>query len=468
MVDNYGLANDLRKEYVSVRTDPRTGQEITKELYDHTNPAKTVLFADFPQVSSMNSQQHQSCLNAISKLRFDPNSLSMSDRNDIRVYAQLTIERNMEKAKFYDFVKSEFYKRNIKNCYSLQTELDKFITKKWSDSVQSAVISNDVLYQLQSAIPITQANDDFTVEHEKRIKETGVVLVVNTKKYGKLVRLTYPFLDDFFSNISEITMPLDESFIQSESVDVVISLNTLTTMLTSASNMSIDWNVAFTVKPNGNKNVVIFDKILPAASLGHLEKNRLAYKYGIKGSIVVAKKNEVFSFENNQFVERIEKTFDPNATRQLQPLEEAMSDYKICDYDEYLKKFNESAGSKQNPTLDSNHIRHLWKVKRNNVECCRLVVDSSQDCCEKRSDDGTVQHVNLSPKLEYQCEFGAERMTLTELIAEWCQLHFGPDTVTHRGISVVFITFSIYKICARIDIFLHFYFQFVSMPALDV
>ncbi|KAG4070129.1 hypothetical protein HA402_013372 [Bradysia odoriphaga] len=438
LVDNYGLGNDLLTENVFIRTDPRTGQEVTKELYDHSNPSKAVLFANFPERSSMNSRQHQSCLNAIAMLRADPSDVSMSDRNDIRVYEQLTIERSKEKAKFYEFVKSEFYKRNIKNCYDLQTELNKFITKRWQDSVESASTTNNACYQLQSAIPISGAhnNGDVTVvvEHEKTIKQTGVVLMVNHNKYRNLVRLSCPFLNNFFSNIPEITSPLnplDESFIQSESVDVVISLKTLAAILTSASILSTDWNVTFTVKTYENKNVVIFDDLLPTLSLGCLEKNRLAYMHGVKASVVVPKKNEVFSFETNQFVERVDRTFNPNFIRQPQPLEEAVSNYKIWNYEEYLQKFGESVPSNQSLTLDTNHIRRSWKVKRNNEDCCRLVVDSSQDCCEKQK-DGTVKHVNLSPKLEYQCEFGAEQMTLAELISEWCALRFGHDTITHR------------------------------------
>ncbi|XP_037032310.1 uncharacterized protein LOC119071532 [Bradysia coprophila] len=434
LLDNYGLGNDLPTENKFIRTDPRTGQEVTKELYYHGNPSKTVLFAQFPERSSMNSQQHQSCLNAIAKLRGDPSGVSMSDRNDIRVYGQLTIERNREKAKFYEFVKSEFYKRNIKNCYDLQTELNKFITKRWQDAVQSASTANNTCYQLQSAIPISRADSDgdATVEHEKTIKQTGVVLMVNPNKYRNLVRLSCPFLNHFFSNITEITLdPLDDSFIQSESIDVVISLKTLAAILSSARILSTDWNVTFTVKTYEDKNVVIFDDLLPALSLGCLEKNRLAFMHAVKANIVVPKKNEVFSFETNQFVERVDRTFDPNFIRQPQPLEESVSNYKIWEYEEYLQKFGASVPSSESLTLDTNRTRRLWKVKRNNVDCCRLVVDSSQDYCEKQK-DGTVKHVNLSPKLEYQCEFGAEQMTLAELIAEWCALRFGPDTITHR------------------------------------
>lgn len=421
-------------EDILVRKDPRTGQEIIKEVHDHSNFSKPHLFANFSQRSSMNSSQHQSCLNAIAKLNSDTSNGSMSDRLDIRTYAQLSMERNEEKTKFLEFVQGEFYQRNIKNCYNLLPELNKFIMERWKDSIKNVLTSNnDNCYQLQSAIPISQSNsnDDYTIEYEKTINQTGTVLAVNCKKYSNPMRWSCSYLKYFFPNSSDAdtTAPLEE-LMQSGSVDVVISLTTLASILTTAKDLSIDWNVTFTLKECEDKKVIIFDEILPAPSLQCLEKNRRAYKYGVTATIAVPKKKTVFCFAENRFIERIQPTSDKCSTSIL--LQEPISEYKVWNFDEYLNKFSISTSS-NNGTAGNNHIRRLWNIKRNNVDYCRLVIDNSQDFCEKQT-DGSVRFINLSPKIEYQCEFGAEQMSISELITEWCELRFGHNTITHRGI----------------------------------
>lgn len=410
-----------------MRKDPRTGHEITKEFFDHTTVSKTTLFSNFPQQSSMNSKQHQSCLNAIAKLRNDTTDASISDRDDIRTYAQLSMERANEKKRFLDFVKDEFDKRNIKNCYDLQPELNKFITKRWTNSVEKVLASNKSCYQLQSAIPIGQSNctDEIKIEHEKTIQQTGVVLAVNSKKYSNPMRLSCAFLEDFFSNNADITVPLDQ-LISNHPVDVVISLKTLSSLLTYATDLTTDWSVTFTLTQRENNTVIIFDGLLPV-SLECLVKNRLAFQYSVKAAIAVPKKKEVFCFEANRFVERPYELSTPSV---LPDAPDSQPTYKVWHYEEYLNKFTDPV-STNNSTADSNHIRRLWNIRHNNVDC-RLVIDNSQDFCEKQV-DGRVTFINLSPKIEYQCEFGAEQMSVSELISEWCELRFGPNTITHRG-----------------------------------
>lgn len=431
LLDDYGKAA-TQPEDDFIRKDPRTGRIITKETYEHSTCPKVTLFANFRQRSSMNSHQHQVCLNAMTKLGRADNSLSMSDRTDIRTYAQLSIERQAEKKQFLDFVKDEFYKRNIKNCFHLQPELNTFVTKRLQRSMQMALASMNDSFRLQSALPITHnggSGDPIVVEHEKMIHRIGVALAINANKYSNPVQVSSSFLEHFYSNHGDVVVPIDEPFLQHHSVDVVINVKTITSIVTSAKIHSVDWNVPFKVTACEDKNVIIFDDKLPALSVSCLEKNRLAYKYGVKALVVLPKKKEVFSFEENLFIQRHPPTIavsdTSNATNETAP------SYKLWHFEEYLTKFCHSTAS-ENTASDSNHIRRLWNIKRNGHNSCRMVIDSSEDYCEKRK-DGTVKFINLSPKLEYQCEFGAEQMTLAELIEEWCALRFGPDTVVHRG-----------------------------------
>lgn len=409
---------------------------MVKDEFDHRIASKPVLFAKFPQRSAMNSNQHQACLNALATMTNV--TASMSDRSDVRTYAQLSIERHKEKTNFLQFVKDEFYQRNIKNCQNLQPELEKFVTRRWKDSIKRLVTTNTSCYQLQSAIPIcpsSNSNDEYTIEYEKTLKQTGVVLTVNCKKYSNPIQVSCSYLEYFFS--TDVALPLDESHPQNESADVVISVATLTAILISAQERSrTDWNITFTLTESDNHKTIRFDELLPAVSLRCLDKNRLAYKYGVTAAIAVAKKKTVFSFEENAFIERTQPTFD-NCGTSVQQQSESAADYKVWNFEEYLHKCRASISTNNSNTADRNHIRRRWNVKRNSVDYCRLVVDSSQDFCEKQS-DGSVRFINLSPKLEYQCEFGAEQMSLSELITEWCRLRFGHNTTTHRGICCHF------------------------------
>lgn len=451
LLDNYGK-NRLQTDGVFIRQDPRTGQVISKELLDHSTHSKVTLYGNFPQKSSMNSQQHEACLNAMAKLGSDENNISMTDRNNIRIYEQLKLERDNEKRKFLEFVKDEFYRRNIKNCYNLQPELDTFIKKRFEQSVESVLASNDKFYQLQSAIPISQNDDNGTIsiDHEATIAESGIVFPINRNKYTNPVQLSCSFLEHFYSNHADIIVPLDQSLLERHSVDVVISLKTLTSILTSAKNLSTNWNVLFTVQPCEERNVIVFDEILPVPSFSCLEKNRLAYKYSVKAGVVVPKKKEIFSFDEKRFIQRPVHTITNHlASNSLQEI-----GYKVWNFEEYLTKYFDSGSPNQNPSSDSNHIRRLWNIKRNNVDCCRMMIDSSHDFCEKEK-NGTAKYAHLSPKLEYQCEFGAEVMTLSELISEWCALRFGPDTLIHRGNFIFFsrqsITSMRFQILVRVN-----------------
>lgn len=433
LLDNYGKDRPFTQTNV-VQKDPRTGQEVTNEVIDHSRQSKTRIFSNFPRRSSMNSSQHQSCLNAVTKLNSPESALSMSDRSDIRTYAQLFIKRTKEKTEFLEFVKGEFIKKNIRNCQNLQPELNKFIIKRWEDSIKRVTSSNKNYYHLQSAIPLNHSHnsDEITIELEKTVEGIGNVLAINRSKYTNPLQVSCSFLEYFFQDDTKVITPEEERLI-SEPIDVSISLTSLASILSYSKDFSIDWSIAFSLKIHNNKKVLVFGEILPPPTLRCLERNRKAYKYGVIASIVVSKKKEIFSFKENGFVQREHPTLEETSTSILSV--EPETTYKAWRFEEYLNKFTDSI-SKVNgaadSNLDHNHISRLWNMKKNGMDFCRLLINNSQDVCEKQI-DGSVQFINLSPKIDYQCEFGAEQMTLSELITEWCELRFGPNTVTDRG-----------------------------------
>uniref|UniRef100_A0A1B0D4J7 Uncharacterized protein n=1 Tax=Phlebotomus papatasi TaxID=29031 RepID=A0A1B0D4J7_PHLPP len=76
-------------------------------------------------------------------------------------------------------------------------------------------------------------------------------------------------------------------------------------------------------------------------------------------------------------------------------------------------------------------------------EVCRILVKFHQDGVVL-GDDGE-EAINFSLKIEYQTEFGAEEMTIEELIREWCQQTFNPNSRTLR-IRIDFQTLKILSV----------------------
>ncbi|CRK99349.1 CLUMA_CG012598, isoform A [Clunio marinus] len=69
----------------------------------------------------------------------------------------------------------------------------------------------------------------------------------------------------------------------------------------------------------------------------------------------------------------------------------------------------------------NNKKNHLWKI---NNDGQNYILNVRQPNVYFMMDKEILQPVNISVKLEYQTNFGAEKMTSNELIKEWCTLKF--------------------------------------------
>lgn len=102
-------------------------------------------------------------------------------------------------------------------------------------------------------------------------------------------------------------------------------------------------------------------------------------------------------------------------------------EYKAIGFDEFLQQLEENR--KPVDPVQRNVSLQLWNLQDGD-EQCRILVRTRTDCYESLRK--VKFYINISIKLEYQTEFGAEQMTKSELIREWTRQRLRPNSKTLR------------------------------------
>lgn len=166
-----------------------------------------------------------------------------------------------------------------------------------------------------------------------------------------------------------------------------------------------NWHMRLQIKENNGNKLLLLDKPLPPQELTVMEKNVKAYKYILK----------LFTQKSSKNVEEIEKSKEeiPNNI-----------EWKLYDFDKYLEQLD---------------IPEVELMSQKNFTYSSLELSDSIDTMSlliRTKEDGKIlpdsEFVNISTKVEYCSEFGAQVMTQTELIRDWCRTKFRENSITKR------------------------------------
>lgn len=179
-----------------------------------------------------------------------------------------------------------------------------------------------------------------------------------------------------------------------------------------------------TVKDAGSSTVlspmkeITFRKPLPPLYLSGNDRKKIGSKYVLR-TTVCPKHTSVFSHSTKATIDSV-----TSSDEVIECATKIDNPYKLHSIDaRYLEE--------NDPTFGGNCSFRIWTLSNGN-NTIRLMVPAKTDAFRIDGNGTDIEMVNLSSKLEFQAEFGAEVMTRAELLREWCHQYFRPDSITVR------------------------------------
>lgn len=449
----------------AIPKDPRTGREAPNLVCDFsvTNvPLQNSLLSD---VSHFTMKEHRQCINAIEKLH--ATDLSVADMENLAFYRAVADLRREEKSVYLNRVLKHFERHLSQRCTKVNPVLKDFVMANWKLSVVDVMrrfATN--WYRLQAGVPLTKTGPGAVQVDAKSVhaEEDGYVLKSvchNTQRY------MYKTVDSLLNWREASHAARDREHIQQKcrslandfDVTAILPLSSLCLLLDYASNTSTNWMIDFEVNnlPTGSvfqrKCRIAISRPLPRLTMNGLEMHKVAFKYLLRTSMIP----------------RIEKMYSCKEKRETKRMQ--MNDrisvesqeYRCRTFDNYLAQVYDKYAAFTVPK--GNTMYRVWELSDNQSEqnSMRILVTSKQDAYQPTR-DGQYNYINYSSKVEFQNEFGAEQMTKSELLREWCRCYFRPNSTTQRGkiyfhryglfLILTFACLTILHICisVRIDV----------------
>ncbi|KAK7871684.1 hypothetical protein R5R35_009048 [Gryllus longicercus] len=310
--------------------------------------------------------------------------------------------------------------------------------------------------------------------------------------YSKMLLLNAPSPEDV-NTLHNVTVSADknaEILAVKEKADIVISSSGLKCIADNiSSKFDRDWNIPIVVKQfnikDGNSQkyhkVVFIDKKLPSKTMSACERNIWFHKLAIKCLMCNYRDPMSFRYPESQLNDlKVEFTnmeippnnndafskkttqddFDGNSSDSSDLVIDLQSeDVSSGEFVSENKQPSEIQKGKdtyflQNnsdytvipPSSKTNVTYRLWKLNceerqkedlnekflkgRSSQKELKVLVRCKMDACEYENNQ--VSPVHISCKLEYQAEFGAEKINASTLAREWTGLFFRPEAVLRR------------------------------------
>ncbi|XP_062560478.1 uncharacterized protein LOC134224855 isoform X2 [Armigeres subalbatus] len=374
--------------------------------------------------SRLTRAQHQHCLRVLNRMNMRLGFDSAEDREALRKYQALqkTLDREVEL--FGSFVKNYFNNNLVCRKSSIDKDLDDLVVAIWKGKVGKTLtdIGNQKYMLTTAVIWLNYKKNEKNIRFDPVTEdglELGVVknIYTETLLQCRTLKRNQRILDAFFED-QHLSLPLDDRvqveavLKQDEDIRFVINSGTLSHLLNCASNMEDQWTVPFRIELVEGRNVIFFAKKFPPLKMLTHDRNVRAHKYLVRSFMSIVKK------DNHE------------STEQLENEDSACSlanEYKPIEFDAYLQSVAEKLKLKPHPHKNSR--LQLWKLQEGDDQY-RFLIRSRMDCYESLRK--VKFYINISIKLEYQAEFGAEQMTKSELIHEWTRQYLRPNSKTLR------------------------------------
>ncbi|XP_055530182.1 uncharacterized protein LOC129721530 [Wyeomyia smithii] len=407
--------------------DPRNGTEVRKIVIDNTssgNCLSTRLYEQFPSGSRLNRAEHQHCLTVLNRLNMRLPFETVEELEALAKYRSLITKLEKERSLFDSFVKSFFNNDLVFRKRTVDSELNNLVVHIWKHKVQRTMetVTADKTFHLSTAVMwLKYKNNEQKItfepvsEHNSEIESVKHIFTENLLSCRTLKR-NVRVIDRFLQEQLTLSKTDDSAQVelilkQVEDVRFVINSGTLTHMLDIFSNIQNQWFVPFKIISVEGRNVIYIDKKMQPIRMMSHNRNVKAHKYLIRSFMSHLKKDGSLGTGR--------KTRDQKTPQ--------TSDYKVFEFDDYLQRLEEMR--KTSDTPQQNVSLSLWKLQ-NGDEQYRFLVRFRMDCYESLRK--VKFFINVSVKLEYQAEFGAEQMTQSELIREWTRQFLRPNSKTLR------------------------------------
>lgn len=457
--------------------DPRTGKEVENLVIDCISQSekKIRLFDKFPSKSSLKSSDHLKCIRAITNI--NSKNKDLSKKLDEIVYFSLTSMRLKEEEDFQSFVKNCFLTNLIERYEKMDSFFEEFVVNKWKKYLEFVKNLKNNFFNIQTALELDyKSTSEVKCEFQKVFDGKGIIpriILVLKKPFSENIKQSTSKMEKMFDfNEKNVFFSNDlialKIALESES-DFVLTTESICCFL---NDFSESWNILVNIKNIEGKNIIFINNPLPKTFLSSTDRIRESYDLALKAKITFPTNNSSYitginksvkadkMFKENvvteemndsseddlvidesmeeivpevapQVIETIEEMKAPQIVEQFLDEEDVPKEieYKIVEFDEYL--VNNKITEKMEEETGRNYSYRLWKIREDDLDI-KLLVKTNQDGCDK-DEDGNYKFVNLSTKIEFKSEFGAEKMSREELIREWCNSYFRPETVTQRG-----------------------------------
>ncbi|XP_001845841.2 uncharacterized protein LOC6035710 [Culex quinquefasciatus] len=396
--------------------DPRTGQEVRQLELDATRPFR--LFDRFPSGSNLNRAEHQHCLAVQNRINMRLGFETAEEVEALGKFQLMGVRLTRERVLFNSFVKNYFLNNLAGRKRTIDGELDELVVGVWRGKVGRMLEERSGKYQLATAVMwLRYRKNEKQVGFEpasENVLELGCVRNIYTENllHASTLRRSKRILDRYLEEQRETkdvddAVHVDSILRQDEEVRFVVNSGALCYLLDKACNLEQRWAIPFRIESVGGRNVVFIEKKLqPVRMLTH-ERNVQAHKYLVRSFMTMVKKEGAKPEQESNVNVKIE--------------------YKAVGFDEYLQQLE--ANRKPSEPVQKNVSLQLWNLQDGD-EQYRFLVRTRTDCYESLRK--VKFYINISIKLEYQTEFGAEQMTKSELIREWTRQRLRPNSRTLR------------------------------------
>ncbi|XP_031621198.1 uncharacterized protein LOC116339454 isoform X2 [Contarinia nasturtii] len=377
----------------------------------------------------MNRHEHSACLNALRCSAESISELSTEDKRDCMLYESTALHRFEEKSSYLQKLREHYFAQISSRYHDVPPSIDYFVTQIWKKKLITMLRqrAND-RYRMTTAISIQPSN---CVIKSKTIHQEHLGYI------PQIMHEHVDYLRDSFANLmkaynqrknthsTRIIKEKVNDLIKQHNVDFVVPISILKLLLSHKSGWSFTMTVNDSNTTSSTKEI-IFDKPLPVAYMSGRERYKKGAKYLLYSCL---NRNTLNVYNRNEQLES-KTLIDSNVMECHSNINNDL-EYKVSSCDEFIKKYAKSETLYENMTFTIFDVTGCDDSPEETGETFKLLVPAKQ-AAFKNGENGEVIFFNYSPKIEYQAEYGAEVMTKEELIDEWCELFFKPNTITNR------------------------------------
>ncbi|KAJ9575755.1 hypothetical protein L9F63_007401, partial [Diploptera punctata] len=425
------------------------------------------------------------------KIKFGKTS-SLS-KNQQELYMQLKVKQSLtecemkqfellhtklikERYEFTTFVRSKCALRQDRYMF-LNLDIKKFVEELWQHKLNQ-VVHSPATYESLRMVPLVYSDNKrpIVMKMEKTLLELGSIPYVIWPKFNNVVTVDTDY-GRMIKNFPPKSMHPEhpkvklhkeqvskdknaEKLAVNNDADIVICANALKHIADNhGPSFDRSWDICVSVREctdpdtGASRKVVFVDKPLPPRTLTTGDKNHWYYRIGVKPILCHSRHPKAFRFHRMQnydtrLLEAKEVKNDSKCNvgslKRKHEDDEKLIDLSDTDNDIKCKEKSMDTNSEWTlPPMRSNVSYRLWKMYKDNYNKdeqkgdflkgdhtnreIKLIVRCKTDGYEK--DDSFVYVV---PKIEYQTEFGAERVSKSELTQQWMSLFVRPQTMLCR------------------------------------